>query len=293
MNKELSKDIEQGGHCLNINSFYEGICSKTYDIIQNIIYEGLEKDNHIKRRLLIKFGILKNYDDTLQILSSKQLPKLKKIQNSLLRWFDYGNGETKTTVHLNPPPIFINKNFKISSFNSNFESHITDLYNIENYPVLNYILQYYYIIVINKKYINKFNQDSLIYICKENCEAINLTDVENELINELNINIQVENTTSITDFLKIYYTEEKQTYEIGAFLNGSTGNGSYKSILENYDEYLNHDNYILFAYPKHLYTKIKPKTDNSNKLKFKRIQNIDERFDVLHKEENVYYIKHN
>lgn len=179
------------------------------------------------------------------------------------QWCDYGsNSNTKTTVHLNPPPIFIYEN-KLNSYNNinlkfeNYSSKVFDYNDKNELSILNYILQRYYI-VINKNY-DKETTDIIF-------EDIDLTSAE--------------------DFIEM----NDGSY----FVNLSSSMGRYKNIIEKLqsknilnENYEINENYKLYAYPKDLYSKLRTKSTTT--LEFKRIPLT--RDDVYFKIENAYYIR--
>ena len=215
-----------------------------------------------------------------------------------LKWCDYGD-KTKTTIHLNPPPIFKYGNI-INSYNpltlqkDEQENFNTKVFNIESdieKSVLEYVLQRYYIVLINNNYIN--------FDCK-----ITIDDKYNFTATLMNKN--EENQKCIVDFNKVDLSYAKSdalpiictnnNATIGYFINAGISRGSYTNPLKyllKISEIDNLSNYTFYGYVKDLYQKIKDKSEYGNQaVQFMKIQPFKNRNDVLAISENVYYIKH-
>ena len=198
------------------------------------------------------------------------------------KWCDYGNNsKTKTTVHLNPPPIFIYDN-KLNSFNNinpineHYTSKVFNYDNENELSILNYILQYYFILAIKTRAEDK-----------------------------LTLRIKINNMKTLPEIRKFIENEpgNKILKLEGYFVNLNPRMGCYKYIIENLKKIgvLNENNsinqeYKFYAYPKHLFTKINEKSPRHGILIFKSLDllnSTDKNFrdDVYYINETVYYVK--
>ena len=205
---------------------------KTVDLINkneklSKIVSLIKSDQQLKQL----FEKCKNLD--IQCVNSQT--NIKTIELSL-RFCDYGCGsKTNTTVHVNPPPIFIQNNILNSINPPIIEDKETEInyinpFNIENNnekSVLNYILQHYYIIAIDKALKN------IVPINIKITEKTNVLNVEyvkavNNSDNELNVEI-IGDTTHIPDFIQ----ENKEPSHV-FFINGLILNAKYKNGIHKY-----------------------------------------------------------